>query len=52
MKQVFKVMWYDGSWMEEPKEVAIFEDEQHAFNFQETRWESDFHYVEREEVAE
>jgi hypothetical protein len=50
VKYVYKVMWYDDSWMEEPRVVTTCEDEQTAYNFIEWKYESEFHYIEREIV--
>jgi hypothetical protein len=50
VKYAYKVMWYDDSWMEEPRVVTTCEDEQTAYNFIEWKYESEFHYIEREIV--
>ena len=50
MKQVYKVMWYDDSWMEEPRVVETFDDEDQAYNYMARDYESEFKYVEREET--
>lgn len=44
-------MWYDDSWMEEPRVVTTFEDEQRAMNFMDARIESEFHYIEEAEMV-
>jgi len=48
MKYFYKVMYYDPSFMDEPKLVETFDDEHRAHIFVHWRYESEFYYVERE----